>query len=54
MVRVKVYLKSGNIIKATCNNDDWEEICSAFLANKSVIIFNNCQIHSDCIEAIVY
>jgi len=55
MIKCKVHLKSGNIIKAICNNDDWDEICSAFLARKPIVFsFNNCQIYSDCIEALEY
>jgi hypothetical protein len=52
----KVYLKSGNIINAEyINDEEWNDVfCEAFLENTSVIIFNNCQIHSTEIEAIVY
>jgi hypothetical protein len=54
MKNCEVYLKSGNTIIAEYQEDEWDDICEAFLGNKSVLIFNNCQIRSTEIEAIFY
>jgi len=54
METCRVYLKSRNTIIAEYIENEWEDICNAFLRKEAIIIFNNCQIRSGEIEAIEY